>query len=366
MKTKTIASLFVLSAIISIAVTVPSAYAGHADAAEVEMIVGSGMPGCEETLDCYSPSEVTIAVGGHVEWINNDISDTGLGMYHTVTSGTSPIFAGDGPDGTFDSSMIAAGDKFLFEFSDAGEYQYYCTMHPWMTGLVKVESDDHHAEEEAAEAEAAAAELAAEAEAAAADAAAAELAAAEAAEAELAAAEAAAAELAAAEAAEAAAAELAAAEAAEHAAMEHAAAEAAAAEIYPEDIVISVPDYADANEVVAIDVTIGDSHVTYDIIATHNGETILDETGVHVHGGEGSHETSALTAPASDDNPIDVTVTFQGFGMPGDDMTGPIGLTNTAQVVPEFGTIAAMILVVAIVSIIAITSKSKLSLAPRL
>ena len=47
-------------------------------------------------------------------------------------------------------------------------------------------------------------------------------------------------------------------------------------------------------------------------------------------------------------------------------MTGPIGLTNTAQVVPEFGTIAAMILVVAIVSIIAITSKSKLSLAPRL
>ncbi len=323
MKTKTIASLFVLSAIFSIAVTVPSAYAAHADAAEVEMIVGSGMPGCEETLDCYSPSEVTIAVGGHVEWINNDISDTGMGMYHTVTSGTSPMFAGDGPDGTFDSSMIAAGDKFMFEFSDAGEYQYYCTMHPWMAGLVKVESDDHHhAEEEAAEA------------------AAAELAAAEAAAAELAAAEAAAAEL--------------------------AAAEAAAAEIYPEDIVISVPDYADANEVVAIDVKIGDSHVTYDIIATHNGETILDETGVHVHGGEGSHKTSALTAPASDDNPIDVTVTFRGFGMPGDDMTGPIGLTNTAQVVPEFGTIAAMILVVAIVSIIAITSKSKLSLAPRL
>ena len=122
----------------------------------------------------------------------------------------------------------------------------------------------------------------------------------------------------------------------------------------------------DRNEVVAIDVKIGDSHVTYDIIATHNGETILDETGVHVHGGEGSHKTSALTAPASDDNPIDVTVTFRGFGMPGDDMTGPIGLTNTAQVVPEFGTIAAMILVVAIVSIIAITSKSRLSLAPRL
>ena len=149
----------------------------------------------------------------------------------------------------------------------------------------------------------------------------------------------------------------------------HAAEEAAAAEqmtLSADDIVISVPESADANEVVAIDVTIGDSHVTYDIVATHNGETILDESGVHVHTGEGSHTTSALTAPASDDNPIDVTVTFQGFGMPGDDKTGPIGLTSTAQVVPEFGTIAALILVVAIASIIAITAKSKVSLMPKL
>jgi len=158
----------------------------------------------------------------------------------------------------------------------------------------------------------------------------------------------------------------------EAAAAEAAAAEAAAAEaaeqmtLSADDIVISVPESADANEVVAIDVTIGDSHVTYDIVATHNGETILDESGVHVHTGEGSHTTSALTAPASDDNPIDVTVTFQGFGMPGDDKTGPIGLTSTAQVVPEFGTIAALILVVAITSIIVITAKSKVSLMPKL
>ena len=47
-------------------------------------------------------------------------------------------------------------------------------------------------------------------------------------------------------------------------------------------------------------------------------------------------------------------------------MTGPIGLTNTAQAVPEFGTIAALILVVAIASIIAITAKSRVSLMPKL
>jgi predicted secreted protein with PEFG-CTERM motif len=198
------------------------------------------------------------------------------------------------------------GSSYSVTLDEAGEYPYFCMVHPWMEGLVIVE-DSHAAEEEAAAAEAAEAEA-------------------------------------------------------------EAAAEAAAEQmtLSADDIVISVPESADANEVVAIDVTIGDSHVTYDIVATHNGETILDESGVHVHTGEGSHTTSALTAPASDDNPIDVTVTFQGFGMPGDDMTGPIGLTSTAQVVPEFGTIAALILVVAIASIIAITAKSKVSLMPKL
>ena len=319
MNTKSIASIFVLLAIVSIAVTMPSAYAEHADVAEVEMTVGSGMPGCEETLDCYSPSEVTIAAGGHVEWINNDMSDTGMGMYHTVTSGTSPFFGGDGVDGTFDSAMMAAGDSFTFEFTDAGEYSYYCTMHPWMAGLVTVEEDDHHAEEEEAAAEAA------EAEAAAAEAAAAE------------------------------------AEAAEHEAMM-----AEQMTLSADGIGISVPESADAGEKVAIDVTINGEHVNYDIVATHNGEEILNVSGNHSHDGTGSHTTSALTEPASDDNPIDVTVTFQGFGMPGDDKTGPIGLTSTAQVVPEFGAIAALILVVAIASIIAITAKSKVSLMPKL
>ena len=36
------------------------------------------------------------------------------------------------------------------------------------------------------------------------------------------------------------------------------------------------------------------------------------------------------------------------------------------RIIPEFGTIAAMILVVAIISVVAITAKSKLSLMPRI
>ena len=105
------------------------------------------------------------------------------------------------------------------------------------------------------------------------------------------------------------------------------------------DIAIDIADGAKAGERVPIDVTINGSHVNYDIVATQNGETILDESNVHSHTGEGNHVTSAISADASDENPIDVTVTFQGFGMPGEEMTGPVGLTSNAQAVPELSLI---------------------------
>ena len=284
MKTKTIGSLIVLLAIATTIASAPSAFAEHSMHAVVENAEGSSTPGCEP--DCFLPATVTIGVGGSVEFVNND------NAAHTSTAGTPT----DGPSGVWDSSLVMMGTSFTTPALDAGEYPYFCMVHPWMAGLVIVEEEAHddHAEEAVAEP-----------------------------------------------------------------VMEMATLTAA-------DIAISVDDGAKAGEKVAIDVTINGEHVNYDIVATHNGETILDESDNHSHTGEGSHTTSALSADASDDNPIDVTVTFQGFGFPGDDKTGPIGLTNTAQAVPEFGTIAAMILVVAIVSIIAITSKSRLSLTPRL
>ena len=69
-----------------------------------------------------------------------------------------------------------------------------------------------------------------------------------------------------------------------------------------------------------------------------------------------SHETSALPAAASGDSPVDVEVEFLGFGI-NEPFTGPIGEMSTTQVVPEFGTIAVMILGIAIISIIAVTAR---------
>ena len=292
MSTKSLASLFVLLAIVSMAVTVPSAYAGHADMATVTMAENSGVPGCEETAEgCFLPTTVTIAVGGHVEWQNTDTT------VHVVSSGN---LSDDDAGSLFDSSMIMAGANFEHTFEDAGEYPYFCMVHPWMVGTVVVEAESHddHGDDHGDSMDMSTPSVV--------------------------------------------------------------------------DIQISVPASASAGDRVPIDITfvdgmgMGTEHVNYDIKVTHGGETLIDETGVHDHHGEGSHETPALTSDASDDNPIEVVVTFQGFGFPNDMKTGPIGTTSNAQVVPEFGTIAAMILAVAIVSIIAVTAKSRLSIMPRL
>ena len=101
----------------------------HLSAEIVSIPSGAGTPGCEETNECYIPAEVVISVGATVIWENADSAA------HLATSGTPE----GGPDGTFDSGMIMAGAIFEQEFSDKGEFAYYCLVHPWMVGTVTVE-----------------------------------------------------------------------------------------------------------------------------------------------------------------------------------------------------------------------------------
>lgn len=90
---------------------------------------GSGVPGCEETNECFVPYELKVSVGTEVTWDNQDVAA------HTVTSGT----ASGGPDGIFDSSIFMSGSSFSHKFDAAGEYNYFCMVHPWMKGIVIVE-----------------------------------------------------------------------------------------------------------------------------------------------------------------------------------------------------------------------------------
>ena len=94
----------------------------------ISVPAGSGVPGCEETDECYIPFEATVPVGTTVTWINDDSAA------HTVTSGT----VADGPDGLFDSSIFMAGDTFEYTFDESGTYDYFCIVHPWMVGKVTV------------------------------------------------------------------------------------------------------------------------------------------------------------------------------------------------------------------------------------
>ena len=92
----------------------------------VSITVGASVP---TNGQFYEPNNADTSVGSMVTWVNDDTAP------HTVTSGivenNRPT-----PDGSFDSGIINPGDSFPFVFDKAGEYPYYCTIHPFMTGKV--------------------------------------------------------------------------------------------------------------------------------------------------------------------------------------------------------------------------------------
>ena len=70
----------------------------------------------------YVPSEVTVAPGTKVTWINKDEAP------HTATS----------VDQKFNSGGLDTDDKYSFVFTEKGDYQYFCTLHPHMKAQIKV------------------------------------------------------------------------------------------------------------------------------------------------------------------------------------------------------------------------------------
>ncbi|MCH7648734.1 MAG: hypothetical protein IIA83_09025, partial [Thaumarchaeota archaeon] len=93
----------------------------------VSLAEGSGVPGCELTDECYLPYSLEIWVSDTVSWNNVDSAA------HTVTSGHP-----NKHDGNFDSGIMMVNQSWEFTFTDSGEYDYYCSLHPWMKGTVSV------------------------------------------------------------------------------------------------------------------------------------------------------------------------------------------------------------------------------------
>ncbi len=145
MKTKAICSFFVLFAIVAgIGATTPAAFA------QTEVTItpdlGSGVP-TDDCIDveygCYIPGIARVDVGGKVIFSNTDSE-----FAHTFTSGTP---AGDDVMDIFDSGLLAVGGMDEWIPETAGEFPYFCMIHPWMQGLIIVQ--EAAAEEEIMEGE---------------------------------------------------------------------------------------------------------------------------------------------------------------------------------------------------------------------
>ncbi len=93
----------------------------------VSIVFGASAP---TNGEFYSPATVETTVGSMVTWKNDDSA------LHTVTSGDAATVS---PDGVFDSKFMKKDQTFSFVFDKPGEYNYFCTLHPFMTGKVIVE-----------------------------------------------------------------------------------------------------------------------------------------------------------------------------------------------------------------------------------
>ena len=83
-------------------------------------------PGMQVMIDnfSFSPAELTVHVGDNVVWTNHD------DVPHTVVSKK--------PDRTLHSDALDTDDKYEHRFTDAGTYDYFCSVHTHMTGKIIV------------------------------------------------------------------------------------------------------------------------------------------------------------------------------------------------------------------------------------
>ena len=86
--------------------------------------IGAHAEELKVTIDnfTFTPAELKAKVGDTVTWTNHD------DIPHTVVSA-----------GKFRSKAMDTDNTFSFTFTAAGDYPYFCSIHPHMTGMIKVE-----------------------------------------------------------------------------------------------------------------------------------------------------------------------------------------------------------------------------------
>jgi amicyanin len=112
MQKSTAVNLCALAALIALMALV--VMNGNANAADAQVKIANFT---------FDPPTLTIKAGATVTWVNAD------DIPHLVSE----------KDGKFRSSALDTGDKFSQTFSTAGTVEYFCAIHPHMTGKIVVE-----------------------------------------------------------------------------------------------------------------------------------------------------------------------------------------------------------------------------------
>ena len=105
------------------AIAVAAAVSGAFDIAAAGD-AGTGIATVEIAKFAFEPGQITVAPGTRVRWINRDETP------HTVTSQGAPK--------TLSSPGLDVDDAFDHVFASEGDFAYFCTVHPMMTGVVHV------------------------------------------------------------------------------------------------------------------------------------------------------------------------------------------------------------------------------------
>src|SRR5574340_994372 len=129
MKSKPIGALFGLLALVAILGVAP---AFGQTANEIDIATGAGssaQAACVTTNNCFTPNPLTVAPGTTVTWKNTDTTT------HVVCSGK---VTDDQCGSVFEDDALKKGQTFQFTFANAGTFDYFCSVHPWMTGQVIV------------------------------------------------------------------------------------------------------------------------------------------------------------------------------------------------------------------------------------
>jgi len=293
MKSKPIGALFGLLALVAILGVAP---AFGQTANEIDMTKGAGAAAtadCVAAKNCFSPNPLTVTPGTTVTWKNTDT------VSHYVTSGQ----PSDNTTGTvFDSgNLIKPAGTYQFTFANAGTFNYFCTVHPWMTGQVIVAASSTSDNQTAGTS------------------------------------------------------------GGNMSGMTMLTAKASDGTIVtvstsgpvsgqPLSLAISFTD-ANGNKI---------HHQNYAIVVTQDNNNVLSNSAGHTHTGDDT-QTSSTNLSSAD--PVDIQITLNGIGLPTVDPTTWTGVKGETlsftHIVPEFGPVASIVLAIAVMSMVVFAAKTR-------